>query len=705
MRTGGSRSEIRIGPIGISRSLIVIATVVPLVSLIAYFTLGRELIEAAYSQRIPALAGLMPGAGILPLSHYTAIADPMMYRVCVAQLALISTLGIATRRISVRGIGSRLDLMLALAVVASLGMLTVSLFAAPAVYDGDPSEYFQMSQSLANHLTPDLREQDIADWDTIRVANGIVGIPPKTGYFQSPENDRWYSYHFWLYPAVGTPAKLILGALGLNEAKQFELTNLLMFCAAIASIIWGARIDLRRRLMLASLLSVSPLFWYSAWPNPEVFTASLVMVSLVAANRGQYAAAIALAACGSMQNPPVAFLAFAYVVAYAARNRHRLVGWQSVRVCVAAALVLVPSAFYYTLFGVPNLIMAQGDSSISNITVARVLDVLFDPNMGLIAYVPGMLLAAMLAVALGMRNRDAKAYALAFVLLAMILMSASTSNWNSGAAGLMRYATWMLPLLAWMATASKSLEWRSSAWAAAVVLPQVIVLAATPMPLGANAFSPAARAILDHAPSLYSPPAEVFVDRTLGVDGDKPDSMPVFYSTERGVTKILASDTQDLGLYCDIEGTLSPAHAADTDGLEYINCPPGQVKPKTQCDVIDPSDTQVVITCDAPAYVGRLEVCPIHSQVTNLSEQPWYPGGARAVVLRLTLGDGTGGAIGEPVEVPLRRAMFTGDRLAFDARIVSPNTAGEYEVTVQLVQLPDTVLAPEQTQQLKLVVR
>jgi len=87
-------------------------------------------------------------------------------------------------------------------------ILMSMLFLKP-VRRGDGNEYFLMLESLSNHLSPDLRQQDINN----SYIGGINAFGEKAdpywGYFQGRDN-KWYSKHFWAYSLSCVPVRTIL---------------------------------------------------------------------------------------------------------------------------------------------------------------------------------------------------------------------------------------------------------------------------------------------------------------------------------------------------------------------------------------------------------------------------------------------------------------------------------------------------------------
>jgi hypothetical protein len=111
-------------------------------------------------------------------------------------------------------------------------------------------------------------------------------------------------------------------------------------------------------------------------------------------------------------------------------------------------------------------------------------------------------------------------------MLALAIPTLSTTNWNSGANGMMRYALWGSAPLPYLVFA----RWRGIAHWQAGLFTLVFVLQAGLMAHArrytSKEFSPLARALLDHAPALYNPDPDIFYKRANHTDaGPDPQRM------------------------------------------------------------------------------------------------------------------------------------------------------------------------------------
>jgi hypothetical protein len=328
------------------------------------------------------------------------------------------------------------------------------------------------------------------------------------------------------------------------------------------------------RWVFAGVSAVSPALWYVGWTHPEVYTWALVVIALVLADADRPGLAALAAAFAALQNPPV--MALAAFIGARAVVRRGLGGWTAVG---AASLGLLPFALHLLLFGTPNLIEAEGAALLPLASGARAFDVLADLNQGLLPYAPLSVVLGPLGLSLALPERRRSAAGLAVVLGAMIAGVTTTANWNAGAAGLMRYAVWLLPLFAWGVAEGVRARPRLAALAAAAVVVQAAVVISGGRTESYRAHSWLANAALIHAPILYSPDPEIFAERQLGYeDGWLPELPIPFISAGGEVTKVLLDPARAtwLGEAFDLDPEY-PQHfareAAHRTGLFYIHPP------------------------------------------------------------------------------------------------------------------------------------
>lgn len=409
-------------------------------------------------------------------------------------------------------------------VVSALLGLTILVAALAARRDfarqGDGWEYLIMVEAWVRHGSPDVREGDIA-----AVAGAVdawltsTSGPTKPGavravvdgeiahrFVTTPGGQR-LAVHFWLYPLVVVPARWVLDAVGGWPFNALVVTNVGLVALALAAVLVFGPGDEGRRRTLAVLLLATPVVWYVLFTGTEVFSWTCAVLSLVALERGRHGTSSVLAGLGATQHPAMAPLALV-PVALALVDRNAAA---ATRAAAGAGLALLPLVDHTWRFGRPGLLLAE-NASAGAVTIGRFVGMLTDLNVGLLPYVPVLLLALPVAAWHALRTRDATRSLLLAALVAMMAGVQVQQNWNSAGMGLQRYLLWMLPVLTWIVAGARAPYPR--AWlAAASVATSVVVLADWPAETNWLEHRPVARWVLQHAPALYAPEFELFAER------------------------------------------------------------------------------------------------------------------------------------------------------------------------------------------------
>jgi hypothetical protein len=390
---------------------------------------------------------------------------------------------------------------------------------------GDGWEYLVVLEAFDRHASPDVRPDDLAALferiDSWRLA---APQPPGTGALRSVSDlyagelphrfvtaadGRSHAVHFWMYSLFAYPAKLALRATGGQEFNALAVTNAWMFALALGVVLFLGQGPPARRIALALVLVATPVAWYVTFTGVEVFCWALVTMALVCLDRGHYAGSAVTAALAATQNPPLALLV-AVPIALAVAQRH----WPSAALAALGGSVAAWPAMYYGLHaGTPGF-MARMNSDLGLISWSRTASLLFDLNAGLLAYVPVLLAAALVTPVRLAAQRNLQATLLGLALAGMMLAVQVQMNWNSDGRGLQRYLVWMLPILSWLvfhAWAGRARTWIVTA---SVVTSGAVLLVDPPGPANWLEHRALARWVMRHAPELYNPEFEVFVERS-----------------------------------------------------------------------------------------------------------------------------------------------------------------------------------------------
>jgi hypothetical protein len=383
---------------------------------------------------------------------------------------------------------------------------------------GDGWEYLAVLEAFSQHGSPDVRPSDIealfgsidAQYPSLPpgLARGLFAeeLPHR---FVTASDGRTYAVHFWLYPLLAYPARLALQLLHEPRFNALVVTNAWMAAAAVAVVLACGAGSRTRRLMFAAMVAVSPVVWYITFTGVEVFCWSLALVALVCLERQHYAASALAAGLAATQNPPLVLLAAVPVVLAARRGP-----WtKTLPVLAGATAAAIPVVYSMWLFGLPSLVLAR-HADVSLISIGRTASLLFDLNVGLLPYVPVLLVALPVALWRLRTTRNLRASLVAIAVTGLLLVVQVQINWNSDGRGLHRYLLWMLPSMVWLVLEVWQRRTRPWLVGASVCVSGAILVLTTPGETNWLEQGPLARWVLQRAPSLYNPDFELFAERS-----------------------------------------------------------------------------------------------------------------------------------------------------------------------------------------------
>ncbi|CAH0137280.1 hypothetical protein SRABI118_00191 [Massilia sp. Bi118] len=483
---------------------------------------------------------------------------------------------------------------------ACLLLVLAVLFAlTPPYYGGDVAEYTAETVALATHASPDIR---LADVDrTLQLApylGGPLGLLRQGmaagdeklyAAFMRGRDRKVYSIHALGYPALSVPPFKLLEGLGLPPFKAFQVVNYAaVFILGLA--LWRFfRSGPKAMFGVALFLGCAGIL-YLDWTSPECLSAACLLAGLLLFLCDAPIAAGLLGGVAGLQNPTLVFffvfapllklqLDYRAGLGLAANLRARLPRRAVAGLLLGAALYALPTLFSLATFGVPNVI-AKYFTLPELVNATRLLSFFFDLNQGMILGIPGV--AAALAL-WGWRSgpslrRNGATLALCLLFtLALMLPSLAVPNWNSGAAGVMRYAFWAsMPILLALLLRLKA----QARWPAALVAGLVLAQAGAMWHASTYAytrFSPLAKMALAWAPYQYHPEPEIFAERAGNNDDYIWPDKVYTYKEPGQVQKILfcPADARSDALLCGEGAVPGPDNhvVESTHGWRYIDGP------------------------------------------------------------------------------------------------------------------------------------
>jgi hypothetical protein len=465
----------------------------------------------------------------------------------------------------------------------------------PVHMEGDIAEYAPMTVALARHGTPDIQPADMhatAQWLPFTRGpmealehNLHTGQKLTDGFYLGNDGNE-YALHFWAYSALAALPYRLLPVFGAPPEKCWQVVN-----AAALFVLGMAMFRLFgtswRALggMALYMLCGGVLYWH--WSSPECLSAALLLAGLIYFCTGAPLRGGLWTGMAAMQNPSIA-LALGFAPLLAACLDEQALGWRArlraqlrwrvaAGMALGAALFALSPLFNLAKFGVPSIIARIG-AGFQHVTLARLTGYYFDLNQGMVVAIPTVMAALPLLL---LRRREGRMrHALALALGVALTLGFSVPcmmifNWNSSAAGVMRYAFWgAMPLLLLAL-------WRlrgSAVWPRKVLLAAAMVQAAAMVSATRYnhlQFSPLAAWMLRNAPAWYNPEPETFAERATYTDGPFVDPHKVYAYRSGGVAvkTMIHRDNRDAdAMVCGAGKTIANiGRTTAGSGWRYVN--------------------------------------------------------------------------------------------------------------------------------------
>lgn len=408
-------------------------------------------------------------------------------------------------------------------------LLALPLRKAPLLA-GDVDEYVLMTVAIATHASPEIQAGDIATAKRVmpfyfkprleKLEAGIASgrIDPMPGFYRGEDRDI-YAIHFFAYSGLAAIPYKLLEAVGANPLKCYQVLNLLaMFGLGLTLFRYFG--SAARAFAGLGMFVLAGGMLYSNWSSPEILSAASLLAAFLWFAMEAPLIGGTLAGLAAMQNPTIVF-ALAFLPLLNVWQQRSLAPLFKPRMIAGLALGSLLFAwaplFNLATFGTPSIIAKVAASS-ELVSGARLFSLFFDLNQGMIVAIPAV---AVMLLCWGWRRESWRRELLLLLLcvaatLAFCVPALSVVNWNSGAAGVMRYAFWAaMPLLFVLLHRLRSVQAWPRAGLAAVLLVQALA-----MSLGMRyrhvEFSPLARWVMSHYPQAYNPEPELFAERAAG---------------------------------------------------------------------------------------------------------------------------------------------------------------------------------------------
>jgi hypothetical protein len=423
-------------------------------------------------------------------------------------------------------------------------LLVVVAVSGPTVV-GDGPEYIGMAMSIIEFGSP---APTPAQADVIAGELEAYDLPLLRDSLHEGREGRLYYRHFWLYPALATPAVWLARATGLHPAWGFALVNVCLFATALCLVVGAAG------GRTAALLFAGPIVWWIDKPHPEVFVFSLLAAGF-ALFRRHPGVSLLVWSIAVAQYPPLGVLLACAVLLVAWLHTGLLRERQFVGATLVAVVIAATHPLYYQWnLGVISGFVFWGRPPA--LPGWREWSAIFtDLNIGLAVNAPFLVAAIVVAVvatvvavsgsrpagAGSARGDDEPSRRRALVAMgtaatAALLLPAAfaqTVNVNHGATpGMSRYALWLIPLsIPALIGFEAAGRWRpldraltalvvlSVGWCALFFRPSLPESYTEPTRIAAWVWT--------RAPRLSAPLPEIFSERTRGREpGTLPAATP-----------------------------------------------------------------------------------------------------------------------------------------------------------------------------------
>jgi hypothetical protein len=478
----------------------------------------------------------------------------------------------------------------------SLVLCVTAAILTPPRASGDWPEYITTAIAVASHATPDIRVSDVQSAEAafpdgtvyFRQIAAKLDAPqgvPELGFHRASDG-QVYAWHFFAYPAVVAAPLALLKNFGLTPARAFVLANWAFVLVLALSLRRLFKSSLHAAVGV-SLFVLTGGLGYCTWTSPEWACAAALLSALALYLSDAPIFAGVLAGFAASQNPSMAaFIGFAPLLHLIANwdpavslfaQLKRQLNWRiAAGLVLAAAGAAAPYLFNLWAWGVPSLI-AKESTTLALIGADRLLSYYLDPNQGLIIGFPAVVVGL---IAMIRARRDLLLAVIAVIFTTVLaLPTLTTQNWNSAAAGVMRYAFWSAMPLVFVLLLVAASQSRARGALLAVLLAVQALAAYAATTYSYLQMGPLAKLVLRIAPNAYNPEPEIFVERTIHrdlVQQVDPDRVIVFNTDDGKPRKALVHQqhrTPDAEL-CGPGGRLDGYTVSDAgQGWRYFNGP------------------------------------------------------------------------------------------------------------------------------------
>jgi hypothetical protein len=455
---------------------------------------------------------------------------------------------------------------------------------------GDIAEYFGITESILNHGSIELTQQDEQNLSKI--------LHP--AYFQDPQyyikgkDGNRYPVHFPLYSFLAVLVRVILIFFQLDELKTLAITNLAILTITSFWIVKKFLTSPFQRIVFLAVVYLSPILSFIIWPGPDLFYVCMLLLAFFYFYKKRYLATVIFAILASWQSQPLVITALAAFGNYFLSETHKKInnesylqiGWKTVFISVLLlTLIFIPYFLNLALFGLltPWTIIENGWTKMNgfglqNASLQKLFEQFFDLNMGLFWYAPIIFLTGCFFFIKSLKS-DKREWLVLLTLIVTAFFYQTNPAWHYGTAGYgpTRHILFILPFLIYFVAKYLKTSKVGLLVFSIIIISQIYTLSLNGFiaPKFENTLynSPYASFVLNNFPQLYNPTPEIFVDRTNHTDLDHITSAIYTYDGFCKKAYVLKPDIEYLKRQCGsipLESEKQLENKSLTEGV-YVN--------------------------------------------------------------------------------------------------------------------------------------
>lgn len=470
------------------------------------------------------------------------------------------------------------------------------------LYGGDIIEYYGITESLKSHGTPNLTLNDEATLNTVLNPDYLKD---PLWYIQGVDGSR-YPVHFIFYSILALPVRLMVEAFGGNPLTSLRILNVLLLTATLAWIYRYLIKTVFQRFVLLILVFFSPMVFFLVWPGPDMYYLCMLLLAAFYFGKRRFGMTSFFVILASWHSQPLIILAAGMMLLYLfsessiSRNGWKLHITTSLKTLLVSLamvdLAFLPYLYNYIVFGVFSPWSIFQDTKtllygfgLQNASIPKLLEMVFDLNIGLFWYAPLLIIAGAYCFYKAMQQQFAHAkqtekathasthpwmtkidawtrslekylskstiVLLIFLVLTMLFYQTNPA-WNYGTSGYgpTRHSIFLLPFFIFFivlyARPSKLANFFVGLFIATQIPILIINGFLAPNFLNSLYHSPYAIAVLNTYPNLYNPTPEIFTDRTNHKDEQFPVSAIYKVDGECKKAYVLLSDVERVKKEC-----------------------------------------------------------------------------------------------------------------------------------------------------------